>query len=66
MTYIAGLKERGKFGETFSDVVSRIMNESVLPTIKGITMLMRKKSRMQNESPDNKTVNGQWQRAIET
>ena len=32
----------------------------------GITMLMRKKSRMQNESPDNKTVNGQWQRAIET
>jgi predicted CopG family antitoxin len=28
------LKARGKFGETFSDVVSRIMNESVLPTIK--------------------------------
>jgi predicted CopG family antitoxin len=28
------LKERGRFGETFSDVVSRIMNESVLPTIK--------------------------------
>ena len=28
------LKERGKFGETFSDVVSRIMNESVLSSIK--------------------------------
>jgi len=28
------LKEKGKFGETFSDVVSRIMNESVLSTIK--------------------------------
>ena len=28
------LKERGRFGETFSDLVSRIMNESVLPTVK--------------------------------
>ena len=27
------LKERGRFGETFSDVVSRIMNESELPTM---------------------------------
>jgi hypothetical protein len=30
----ARLKERGKFGETFSDVVSRIMNESILSSIK--------------------------------
>ena len=28
------LKERGRFGETFSDVVSRIMNESGPRTIK--------------------------------
>jgi predicted CopG family antitoxin len=28
------LKDRGRFGETFSDVVSRIINESVLPAIK--------------------------------
>lgn len=28
------LKARGKFGETFSDVVSRIMNETELSTIK--------------------------------
>jgi predicted CopG family antitoxin len=30
----ARLKERGRFGETFSDVVSRIMNETELSTIK--------------------------------
>lgn len=30
------LKERGRFGETFSDVVSRIMNESELDNIKNI------------------------------